>query len=145
LHTFTVVAIDAAGNVAVSRYSWQIVSSVPLSLSGDLPTSAGMLYPGLAARDIPVTLSNPNAATIYVTEVITRLQSTGTPGCRANWFMVSQASIPQGGIAVPPHGSVTLPAQGATAPTIRLIESGTNQDACQGTRLTLTYNGSAHG
>jgi hypothetical protein len=145
IHTFTVVAIDAAGNASASRYSWRIVSSLPLNLRGDLATSAGMLYPGLAPQHLPVTLSNPNAVTIYVTEVTAQLQSTGAPGCSAEWFMISQARIPAKGIAVPPHGSVTLPAQGATAPTIGLIESGTNQDPCQGARLTLAYDGSAHG
>lgn len=144
-HTFDVVAIDAAGNASSSRYSWQVVSLLPLNLSGDVTTSAGMLYPGLAPRDIPVTLSNPNGVTIYVTDIKANLKSTGAPGCNARWFTVTQASLPQSGIAVPPHGTVTLPAQGATAPTVRMIESGTNQDSCQGARLTLGYDGSAHG
>jgi hypothetical protein len=145
VHAFTVVGVDAVGNASSSRYSWRIVSSVPLDLSGDLPSSVGMLFPGLSPLEIPVTLSNPNPGTIYVTEVSASLQSTGAPGCRAKWFEIAPATIPEGGIAIPPLGSVTLPAEGATAPTIRLIESGTNQDSCQGVRLMLAYRGSAHG
>lgn len=144
VHTFTVAAVDGAGNVSIRRYSWRIVSTVALRLSGSLAASSAMLYPGLAALAIPVRLGNPNTVTIYVTGVTTRLRSTGAPGCSASWFRVSQASIPRGGIAVPAHRSVTLPAQGAVAPMIRLIESGKNQDACQNARLTLAYSGDAH-
>jgi hypothetical protein len=144
VHTFTVAAVDGAGNVSISRYSWRIVSSLPLHLSGEVATSSAMLYPGLAALAISVTLTNRNTVAIRVTEVTTRLQSTGAPGCSPSWFRVSQARIPLGGIAVPAHGSVTLPVQGATAPTIRLVESGTNQDACENARLTLAYSGGAH-
>jgi hypothetical protein len=144
VHTFTVAAVDGAGNVSISRYSWRIVLPLPLHLSGEVATSSAMLYPGLAALAISVTLSNRNTVAIHVTEVTTRLQSTGAPGCSARWFRVSQARIPLGGIAVPAHGSVTLPVQGATAPTIRLVESGTNQDACENARLALAYSGGAH-
>ncbi len=145
VHTFTVAAVDAAGNTSISRYSWRIVSSLPLQLSGEVATSSAMLYPGQGALAIPVTVSNPNTVTVYVTELTTSLQSTGAPGCSVNWFRVSQVSIPPGGIVVAPRGSVTLPAQGAAAPTIQLTESGTNQDACQNARLTLAYSGVAHG
>jgi hypothetical protein len=44
---------------------------------------------------------------------------------------------------VPPGGSVTLPSQGATTPFIQMVDTRTNQDACQGTTVGLDYTGSA--
>ena len=48
-------------------------------------------------------------------------------------------------IVVPANGDVTLPAQGVAAPTIRLVDSGTDQTAaCENETFSLTYSGSAH-
>ena len=47
-------------------------------------------------------------------------------------------------VTVGVDGSVTLPAQGGTAPTLQMVETGSAQDACKGANLTLGYTGSAH-
>ncbi len=39
--------------------------------------------------------------------------------------------------------SVTLPSQGVAAPTIRMLNLSTNQDACKNATFSLSYNGSA--
>jgi hypothetical protein len=39
---------------------------------------------------------------------------------------------------------VTLPAQGASPPSIGMVDSGTVQNACEAAHLTITYTGSAH-
>jgi large repetitive protein len=143
-HTFSVRALDAAGNISSpSSYSWTIqqTGGLPFAISGNAP---GSLYPGAPAHSVPLTLTNPNSVTIYVTALAVSMQSTGASGCNASWFQITQASIPSAGIAVPANGAVTLPVQGATAPALRMLDSGSNQDACQGAALTLTYTGSAH-
>jgi hypothetical protein len=117
---------------------------VAVKISGGLVTSAGTLFPGVDGKRIPVTLTNPNDVTIYITQVTVSVRSADAPGCSLAWFQVTPASIPSPGVQVPPHGAVTLPAHGAIGPSIQMLESGTNQDACQNSQLTLAYSGSAH-
>lgn len=121
----------------------QQLPGVAFSITGSAPAS---LYPGAPAAAIPVTLENPNSAAITVTNVTATLNASGVPaGCQAGWFAIGQSNISASQpVTVPANGSVTLPAQGASAPTIQLTDSHTNQDACQNAHLTLTYTGSAH-
>lgn len=141
-HTFSVRAADAAGNLsAAAGYSWRIEAPAPFAISGDAPQA---LYPGTGAQSIPLTLTNPNPVPIQITAVNAVVGSTGASGCQANWFEISPAGIPSGGITVPAHGSVTLPSAGASPPSIRMLETHTDQDACQGAHVTLSYSGSAH-
>jgi hypothetical protein len=44
-------------------------------------------------------------------------------------------------IVVPAHGSVTLPAQGATAPRVTMRDLAVNQDACKNAVFTFSYSG----
>lgn len=141
-HTFSVRAVDAAGNVsATAGYAWAIQPPAPFAISGDVPQA---LYPGAGAQNVPLTLTNPNPVPIQVTGLTATVQSTGASGCNPGWFEIAPARIPSGGITVPANGSVTLPTANASPPSIRMIESGTDQDVCQGTHLTLAYSGSAH-
>ncbi len=43
-------------------------------------------------------------------------------------------------VVVPAGGSVLLPAQGATAPVVTMLDLGTNQDDCKGATLSFTYS-----
>jgi hypothetical protein len=142
-HTFTVTATDAAGNVSsAASDSWQIVQQTNKSftISGSVPTP---LYPGAAAQPVPLTLSNPNNSAIYVTTISVSVQGTSAAGCSAAWFQVNQLSIPTASpIAVPAGGSTSL--AGVAAPSIQMLDSKTNQDACKGATLSLSYAGTAH-
>lgn len=147
-HLFSVRSVDAAGNrslVASSRLYVQAVSggAQPFTMTGN---ARGALYPGAPPTPIAVTLSNPNAADIFVTSLTVGLATGGLPaGCSASWFSLTPSDVsPDAPVRVPARGSVTLPAPGVTAPTLALVESGTNQDACRNARLTLNYSGSAH-
>lgn len=144
-HTFTVLALDSVGNLsAPASYVWIVQDSgqgQPFAISGG---ASSPLYPGAASSGIALKLTNPNTIPIVVTALQTSLQATGRAGCQPDWFTIAQASIPAGGITVPAGGAVTLPTQGASPPSIRLLESGSDQDACKGTTLTLSYTGSAH-
>lgn len=48
-------------------------------------------------------------------------------------------------LVVPAGGTVSLPSQGATAPTIAMLDLPTSQDSCQGIELPLAFSGEAHG
>jgi hypothetical protein len=144
LRRFAVRATDPAGNTAVVSYSWSIVVPAKVDLTGSQVSSSGELLPGNVGDPLAVTLNNPNDVTIYVTAVTATVESTSATGCPTGWFAATPAVIPAAGVMIPPHGLVTLPAQGGVGPTVRLIESGTNQDACQGATLTLAYVASAH-
>jgi hypothetical protein len=145
-YQFEVRAIDAAGNAGKSdTFVFKVTeeAATTFAISGSAP---GRLYPGAAATPIAVKLTNTNPLAISVTALTVTLSAGGLPaGCNAAWFAFAPSSLsPSSPVVVPAGGSVTLPAQGQTAPTIRMLESGTNQDACRNAPLTLHYSGSAH-
>ncbi len=144
-HVFQVRALNKAGSLSAPvSYAWTIVPSggTPFTISG---SAVGGLYPGGTSRTIPLTLANPNGVPIHVTGVTVTLAASSLPaGCTADGYQITQASIPSAGIVVPADGSVTLPAQGATTAAIQMVDTHTNQDACQNAHLKLGYTGSAH-
>jgi hypothetical protein len=114
---------------------------------GDSPTEVrasraidvpGFLYPGGRAKPVRVTLRNRSGHAIRITRVSVAVRATGASGCRASWFRIRPARSKRG-LLLRARQQVTLPERGMRAPTIRMLESGTNQDACQGARLTLVY------
>jgi large repetitive protein len=141
-HTFTLRATDAAGNTSkTTTYSWTINASsgMPFTITGNVPSP---LYPGSAPQTIPLRITNPNSVPIYVTALTATVQATGATGCTAGWFQIVAAGIPPAGIPVAANSSITVPA--ANDPTLQMVESHTNQDACRSATLTLSYSGSAH-
>jgi hypothetical protein len=128
----------------VARFDWNVVaqSSESFSISAGV---IGSLYPGAAPHSIPLTLRNSNGVPIYVTE-LTVAVTNSPPGCSSSTnISLSQSSasatIP---VLIQANGSVTLPAQGVTAPTIQLVDLPVNQDACKGATFSLSFTGSAH-
>jgi hypothetical protein len=114
-----------------------------LSMEGSVPPDE-LLYPGGPAVRIPLTVRNESAVEIEVTRLRVAIEGERLPvGCRAAWFRIVQpnASGAQP-LVVAPRGSVTLPAQGISAPTIRMLDDG-NQDACKRATVHLLYRGSA--
>lgn len=146
-HVFTVRSVNAAGRRSVLAPFWSFTqttsSGSPFSISGD---ATGLLAPGAAASPVAVKLTNPNDQAIEVDGLTVALTGAGLPaGCDPAWFAITQSDLsPDTPVRVPANGSVTLPAQGVSAPTIALRESGTNQDACKNARLSLEFTGSAH-
>jgi hypothetical protein len=146
-HQFSVWAIDEAGNRSPPATDyWQQASasgpSAPFTISGQ---TGGGLYPGAGAQAVPLTLSNPGAETIYVTGLGVTLQvSRLPPGCSADGFQIREPSLPAAGVVVPARSTVTLPTPALGAASIQMIDTGSNQDACQGAALALTFTGTAH-
>lgn len=117
-------------------------------LSESLSISVGQvagLYPGGAPRAIPVTLANPNDHAIFLTSV-TVTASGGPPGCDSarNLSLTQSSASDLAPVVIQAYGSVTLPAQSATAPTIGLVNLPVNQDACQNANFALNVTGGAH-
>jgi len=109
------------------------------TISGDVP---GTLAPGLGAA-VPVTITNPLTFPLTVTDlVMTPAAGSSNPGCDgATNLSVAQSNMAGGAVSVvvPAGGSVLLPAQGATAPVVTMLDLGSNQDACKGATFSLTY------
>jgi hypothetical protein len=118
----------------------------PFAISGN---PSDLLYPGAAAQPIDLKFTNPNPAAIYVTGLTVSITATTAAGCgTANFsatgfaFGTTGASSGRGGVEVPPSGSRTLSAAGVPRsdwPTVRMIETNLNQDACHGAGVTLSY------
>jgi len=174
-HVFMVRAVKAKLMSAPASYTWTIVgpgsSPSPAPASGaagsvaGLPSSGGStvpvaqqetfaisgaaegpLYPGAASRRIPLTLTNPNPVTIYVTGLAVGATSEAAfCPIEENVLLTQSDASPLTPVVVAAGASVTLPAQGITAPTIQLIDlQAVNQDACKGATFVLRYSGSAH-
>jgi len=107
--------------------------------------AGGLLYPGAAPQAIRLTLSNPNGISIFVTSLTVTVPS-GPAGCdSATNLILAQSSVSSAApVEIQAHGSVTLPAQGRSAPAIGLMDLPVNQDSCQNARFPLSFTGSAH-
>jgi hypothetical protein len=145
-HSFSVRAVDAAGNRSRwASYSWTVTRATTrdFSISGN---ANALLYPGAPAQPIALTLSNPNSVAIYVTSIQVSVTASSSPGCSpaTNLALTQSSASSAAPVRVPAGGTVTLPAQGVSAPTIRMLNLPVNQDACKNARFSLGYSGSAH-
>lgn len=147
-HQFSVRGVDAAGNTsAAASYSFkydklQPESGVPFTISG----SASGLTLG-AWTPVSVVVTNPNTAAIYVKALAVTASADSTPpGCsRQDNLEIEQSDVSATQwLLVPAGGSVALPAQGRTAPRIRLKNLPTvNQDVCKNKSFALSFTGTA--
>jgi hypothetical protein len=137
-HQFALSAIDAAGNVSTTFYSWKVLKGINITLTGN---AVGLLAPGLT-RPIALTVHNPNNFPVTVTGVQVTA-STTTAGCTAaDNVLLTQTDITPGQpLLLPSNGTVTLPAQGHPAPQIFFKNTLFNQDACKGGSFGLSYVG----
>ena len=158
-HTFRVRALGSWRRYAPSRpasYTWSVyrrrrarrVPVVPRpagkSFSIAAAGIAGPLYPG-APQTIGITLNNPTGVSMFVTSLSVTVSSSPA-GCHSarNIGLLQSDVSSVAPVEIQAHGSVTLPAQGRSAPTIQLVNLPVNQDACQNARFPLSFTGSAH-
>ena len=147
-HQFAVRAIDAAGNISAGTiYSFKYEKNLPTS---GLPFQISGSVSGLTLgtyKPIFVTITNPNSVTIFVSALNVAVATDSSPsGCTSsdNVDLLQSNVSTSLTVAVPANGSVSLPAQGAAAPQIRLRNLPTvNQDVCKGKSFALTYSGTA--
>lgn len=146
-HQFAVRAIDAAGNRSgAASYSFKVTkdttTGVPFQITGSV---AGLVLD--VWKPLAVHVTNPNNVPIYVTALTFTVAADSTPsGCLSSTNVERQQSNISATqvLMVPAHASVDLPAQGVTAPQIRLKNLPTNQDVCKNKSFVLTYSGTAH-
>ena len=163
-HTFSVFAIDWAGNISLARtYTWTVSNTTgqPYTICpAASPCAVGPLYPGGAAAPINVTFSSPNAGTgvngTQVSSLVVSIASIsgvsgGPNSCTAADYAITQFS---GGYPFyAPFGASSLSSIGfassATWPSIRMLNrqdappgSGSgNQNACKGATVHLSFVG----
>jgi hypothetical protein len=145
-----VVAILAVGGAAVAFWTSTgtgsgtatVGTSTGLTLTP--VTITGTLYPGGTAATSSITINNPGASAVRVTNIsLNPAQPTtgnqqlsgigGLPaaGCPAADFTFN-ANLPGGFVNVPAGGSVVV-----TTGTLSMANTAVNQDACKGLTLTI--------
>jgi hypothetical protein len=105
-------------------------------------TVSGFLYPGAPPSPVRVTVWNRTGHPILIKKVRVAVRSISAPGCSTSWFRTTPAKKKRGFTVAAKH-RVTVPRKGTRAPTIEMVESGTDQNACQGARLTLAAKAKA--
>lgn len=145
----TLVTVTATGNAGLrSTVEATLVvddklSSKPFTIAGNV---LGSLGPGIPARPLDLTITNPNNQDIKVTNLGVTVTGTSRSGCTAGDFTVRQysGSYP---LTVPRNSSaVSLTSLGvptSALPTVAMLNKASNQDACKGVTVTLAYTGSA--
>jgi len=141
-HVLRVVAIGVRGSRSQTiAYRWTIVPETTFTLSLARPAQE-QLYPGGPALAIPLVIGNPSDQTLFVERLVVTA-STDSASCPASRNLKVTGSDVSGRrpIRVGPHEQVTLPAEGVTAPTVRMLELPVNQDGCKDARVKLHYVG----
>jgi hypothetical protein len=148
LHQFAVRSRDAAGNASTATpYTFKYERTAPSSgVPFEITGSVSALQIGVW-QSIAVRVTNPNPVAIYVSALQVGVAPDSTPpGCTtAENLELEQSNVSTATtLIVPANGSVVLPAQGATAPRIRLRNLPTvNQDVCKSKSFALSYTGTA--
>ena len=147
-HQFSVRSRDAAGNTsAPTQYTFKYEkglpsSGVPFQITGSVSALQIGIWQSIALR-----VTNSNSVAIYVSAVQVTAAADSTPsgcGTAANLELEQSNISAANTLVVPANSSVVLPAQGVTAPRIRLRNLPTvNQDVCKGKSFTLSYSGTA--
>ncbi|MDT4936634.1 MAG: large repetitive protein, partial [Pseudonocardiales bacterium] len=141
-HQFAVTAVDAAGNTSTASYTWKVLKGVNVVADGN---AVGLLYPGGPTRTIALTLHNPNNFPVTINTITVTVSAGGSPaGCDASSnIAIQQSNVGNGPspqtVTVPANSNLTLPYGTATRPTIRLVETGLDQQACKNGSFGLTY------
>jgi hypothetical protein len=137
-HQFAVRAFDPAGNFSTTSYSWKVLHAINVVVDGN---ALGLLYPGGPTRTIALTLHNPNNFPVTIW-LISATVSGSPPDCSgASNVVLEQSNVDGNGqtVTVPANTDLTLPSGSTSAPTIRLLNLSSSQDACKNGTFTLSY------
>jgi hypothetical protein len=141
-HQFSVIAVDWAGNVSgEAKYKWRVAAGSGQNFT--ITGSVSGLVPSNSFTEIPVTITNPNAETLYVTSLTVAV--AGTPnGCDATANFATQASSASSSnkLAVPANAVNWPVPAGPFRPVIRLKNLAGNQDNCKSQTFSLSFAGS---
>ncbi|HEY7602918.1 MAG TPA: hypothetical protein VH760_01565 [Gaiellaceae bacterium] len=101
-------------------------SSAAVQLSSP---SVGPLYPGGGNVPVTVTIHNPGGGSEYVNQVSGSVADN--TGCLGSWFQVDSVSY---------AGTLAAGASDTVSTNVRMVDSGTNQDLCQGKSMNITWS-----
>jgi len=131
------------GNFTGQVYTITAATGMPFTISGN---AVNALYPGGVASPINLVFTNPNSVAITVTSVTVTISSTsGGASCLPANFSIGQQLMVS--VTVPATSTKSLSDLGvptASWPTILMVETGANQNACAAKTVNLSYAGSAH-
>jgi hypothetical protein len=145
-HSFSVRSVGSRKtHSTTTRFRWQVLAPKDFSITPQLG-GLGALYPGAPAQALPLTITNPNPVPIFITSLQVRA-TADPPGCGSteNLELSGSSASSAAPIKVPANGTVTLPAPGASAPSIQLRDLSVSQDACQQAQFPLAFSGTARG
>jgi hypothetical protein len=138
--SYTVTAAVAG---AATPASFSLINSANFTITGNVTAA---VIPG-TSTPVDVSITNPNPSPITIAaNGITVTVTTTRAGCANSNFAVTHG--PGVSVTVPGNSTRSLSALGvapANWPEVTMIETLTNQDACQGAPLAITYTGSATG
>ena len=147
MHCFSVYAASKTGRAGpTTRYCWIIETPAHggFAVGGDLATP---LYPG-TSQPLDLTFTNPGSSQVTIPSggisASNITITSNAAGCASSNFAVAQgltAAVTIRAHTTSPTSLSTLGVPQADWPVIEMIETNTNQDACQGATLTLTYSG----
>lgn len=100
-------------------------SSSAIQLSG---SPAAQLFPGGADAPVTVSIHNPGGGKEYVGTISGTVATNG--GCVGSWFTVDSVAY---------DASVDAGATVTAGTNVRMADSGTDQDACQGKSMTINW------
>ena len=114
-----------AGSATVGASSGIELSSA----AGDV---GGSLFP--AGADVPVTvhIHNPGSGAQYVGTVSGAVKDNG--GCLGSWFVVDSKTV---------NATIAKGANTTATTAVRMLDSTTNQDVCQGKTLSIDWSSTA--
>jgi len=142
-HQFAVRAYDTVGNYSQSSYSWKVLHAINVVVDGN---ANGLLYPGGPTRALVLVLHNPNNFPVTINYI--NVTVTGSPtGCSADAsgsnpanLVLTQSNLDGSGIrmvTVPANANLTVPS--ANQPTVSLVNTNRNQQACKNGSFTFSY------
>jgi hypothetical protein len=134
----------AYGNEAVT----DDIPAVEVTVVGGTVTG---LYPGGAAQPLEYAITNPGTGPVHVDSLtasvdtnsgtgdVTTAGGADVTGCSASWYPITNS--PQAlGATIPPGTTLfTTTSATATILSIKMIDSNTNQDACEGAVVGLSF------
>jgi len=134
LAALAVVAVLAVAGAAYAYFtatgtgsgSATVGSASTVDLSGD---AVGALFPGGSDATVTVSIHNGGSAAQHVGTISGTVADNG--GCLGSWFVVDPIT----------YDATVGAGATATAPTaVRLTETGSDQSACQGKTMSITWS-----
>jgi hypothetical protein len=117
-YAYFTAAGSGTGQVSVGTSSAIVITS---DINGDL-------YPAGPDVEVDVHINNQGSGNQFVNDVSGTVADNGL--CLGSWFVVDTIDY---------NTNVLAGATNDTSTNVRMLDSGTNQDACQGDTLTINW------